>query len=60
MRARWSGRTRSRHDCGRNGALLVVDNQAPDPLAALRRNEERYHGETCSGGLDEDIPTIET
>ncbi|MBI3576200.1 MAG: thioredoxin fold domain-containing protein [Gammaproteobacteria bacterium] len=41
---------------GKAAAIL----QAPDPLAALRHNEERYHGETYSGGIEEDIPTAET
>lgn len=41
---------------GKAAAIL----QAPDPLAALRHNEERYHGETYSGGIEEDIPTSET
>ncbi len=41
---------------GKAAAML----QAPDRLAALRRNEERYHGESYSGGLEEDIPTDET
>ena len=31
--------------------------QAPDPRAALQRNEEHYHGESYSGGIDEDIPS---
>ncbi len=41
---------------GKAAAIL----QAPDRLAALRQNEEQYHGETYSGGIDEDIPTTET
>lgn len=41
---------------GKAAAML----QAPDPLAALRLNEEKYHGETYSGGIEEDIPTAET
>lgn len=41
---------------GKAAAML----QARDPLAALRYNEERYHGETYSGGIEEDIPTAET
>lgn len=41
---------------GKAAAIL----QAPNPLAALRINEEKYHGETYSGGIDEDIPTAET
>lgn len=41
---------------GKAAAIL----QAPDPLAALRHNEEKYHGETYSGGIEEDIPTTET
>jgi thiol:disulfide interchange protein DsbG len=41
---------------GKAAAIL----QAKDPLAALRHNEERYHGESYSGGIDEDIPTTET
>ena len=41
---------------GKAAAIL----QAPDRLAALRRNEERYHGETYSGGIEEDIPSTET
>jgi thiol:disulfide interchange protein DsbG len=41
---------------GKAAAML----QAPDPLAALRVNEEQYHGESYSGGLEEDIPTAET
>lgn len=41
---------------GKAAAIL----QAPDPLAALRQNEEHYHGESYSGGIAEDIPTIES
>lgn len=41
---------------GRAAAIL----QAPDPQTALRHNEERYHGESYSGGISEDIPTAET
>jgi thiol:disulfide interchange protein DsbG len=41
---------------GRVAAIL----QAPDPQTALRHNEERYHGESYSGGISEDIPTAET
>lgn len=41
---------------GKAAAIL----QAPDRLAALRHNEERYHGETYSGGIEEDIPTAKT
>lgn len=41
---------------GKAAAIL----QAPDPLATLRLNEERYHGETYSGGIEEDIPTTGT
>lgn len=41
---------------GKAAAIL----QAPDPLTALRHNEERYHGESYSGDIDEDIPTAET
>lgn len=41
---------------GKAAAIL----QAPDPRAALRRNEEHYHGESYSGGIDEDIPLSAT
>ncbi|OFZ91163.1 MAG: hypothetical protein A2W21_15095 [Betaproteobacteria bacterium RBG_16_66_20] len=41
---------------GKAAAIL----QAPEPLVALRHNEERYHGEAYSGGIEEDIPTAET
>ena len=41
---------------GKAAAIL----QAPDPRAALRRNEEHYHGESYSGGIEEDIPSSET
>ncbi len=41
---------------GKAAAIL----QAPDRLAALRHNEEKYHGETYSGGIEEDIPTTAT
>ncbi len=41
---------------GKAAAIL----QAPDPLIALRQNEEQYRGETYSGGIEEDIPTTET
>lgn len=41
---------------GKAAAML----QARDRLSALRHNEERYHGETYSGGIEEDIPTAET
>ena len=41
---------------GKAAAIL----QAPDPLTALRYNEEHYRGETYSGGIEEDIPTTET
>lgn len=41
---------------GKGAAIL----QAPDPLAALRYNEEHYRGESYSGGIEEDIPTTET
>ena len=41
---------------GKAAAIL----QAPDRLAALRLNEEHYHGESYSGGIDEDIPTAAT
>ena len=34
--------------------------QATDPLAALRLNEEHYHGESYSGGIEEEIPSNET
>ena len=34
--------------------------QAPDPLSALRYNEEHDRGESYSGGIEEDIPTTET
>jgi len=41
---------------GKAAAML----QAKDPLAALRLNEERYHGESYSGGMEEDFPTADT
>lgn len=41
---------------GKAAAIL----QAPDPVAALRQNEEHYHGESYSGGIEEDIPSSET
>lgn len=41
---------------GKAAAILQAQNQ----LAALRHNEERYHGESYSGGIDEDIPMAET
>lgn len=41
---------------GKAAAIL----QASGPLAALRLNEERYHGETYRGGIEEDIATTET
>ena len=41
---------------GKAAAIL----QAPDKLAAFRYNEEKYHGESYSGGIGEDIPTAET
>jgi thiol:disulfide interchange protein DsbG len=41
---------------GKAAAIL----QAKEPLAALRLNEERYHGETYSGGIEEDLPTADT
>lgn len=41
---------------GKAAAIL----QARDRLAALRHNEERYHGETYSGAIEEDIPTADT
>lgn len=41
---------------GKAAAIL----QAKDPLAALRRNEEAYHGETYSGGIEEEFPAAAT
>ncbi len=41
---------------GKAAAML----QAKDSLVALRLNEENYHGDTYSGGLEEDIPTAKT
>ncbi len=41
---------------GKAAAIL----QAKDRLAALRLNEEEYQGESYSGGIEEDIPTVET
>ncbi len=41
---------------GKGAAIL----QAKDPLAALRFNEEKYHGTSYSGGIEEDIPTTAT
>jgi len=41
---------------GKAAAIL----QASDRLAALRHNEERFRGESYSGGIEEDIPTAET
>ena len=34
--------------------------QAPDPPAALRRNEERYDVQAYAGGIEEDIPSADT
>lgn len=41
---------------GKAAAIL----QAPDPAAALRRNEESYHTDSYRGGIEEDIPTAST
>ncbi len=41
---------------GKAAAIL----QAPDPLTALRRNEEHYDAQTYAGGIAEDIPSAET
>lgn len=41
---------------GRAAAIL----EAPDPPAALRRNEEHYDAQTYAGGIGEDIPSAET
>ncbi len=41
---------------GKSAAIL----QAPDPVAALHRNKERYNTGTYSGGIEEDIPTTAT
>lgn len=41
---------------GKAAAIL----EAPDPVAALRDNEEHYHGETYSGGIEEQLPSAES
>lgn len=41
---------------GKAAAIL----EAPDPLAALRENEEHYAGEAYAGGIEERIASSET
>lgn len=41
---------------GKAAAIL----EAPDPPAALRRNEEHYDAQAYAGGIAEDIPSAET
>lgn len=41
---------------GKAAAIL----QAPDPPAALRRNEENYHSQAYAGGIEEDLPSADT
>lgn len=41
---------------GKAAAIL----EAPDPVAALRRNEEQYDAQSYAGGIQEDIPSADT
>ena len=41
---------------GRVAAIL----EAPDPVVALRRNEEHYDAQAYAGGIAEDIPSTDT
>ncbi|MHB1142324.1 MAG: thioredoxin fold domain-containing protein [Sulfuricaulis sp.] len=41
---------------GKAAAIL----EAPDPVAALRRNEEHYDAQAYAGGIAEDIPSADT